>query len=117
MASIASSRGGSMRRFEISLISLFVGLAVATIPTPTSAEDSKAEGKLVGTWRMVSKKNPQGKEYALPQGIRVIKLLTPTHWMMVTHGEDGEVSRAFGGTYTLKGDTFEEVPEFAIGST
>ena len=110
-----------MRRFEISLISLFVGLAVATTPTPTSAEDSKAEakaqGKLVGTWKLVSKKNQEGKEFELPQGTRMIKLLTPTHWMAVTYNEDGEVSRAFGGSYTLKGDTFEEVPEFAISST
>ena len=94
---------------------------VATTPTPTSADDSKAEakpqGKLVGTWRLVSKKNREGKEIELPQGIRAIKLLTPTRWMAVTYNEDGEVSRAFGGTYTLKGDTFEEVPEFAISST
>ena len=107
-----------MRRFEISL---FVALAVSMAPTPTSAEDSKAEaksqGKLVGTWRLVSKKNQEGKEFVLPRGTRVIKLMTPTHFMTVTYNEGGEVSRASGGIYTLKGDTFEEVPEFAISST
>ncbi len=108
-----------MRRFVILLLLLIVGLAAATTTTPTSAEDSKAkaEGKLVGAWRLVSKKDRAGKELELPQGVRMIKLLTPTHWMAVTYNQDGEVSRAFGGRYTLKEDTFEEVPEFGISST
>jgi hypothetical protein len=99
----------------------FVAFVAATTPTPTSADDSKAEakgeGKLVGTWKLVSKKNQEGKEVEIPQGTRVLKLLTPTHFIAVTHNADGEVSRASGGSYTLKGDTFEEVPEFAISST
>jgi hypothetical protein len=108
-----------MRLFEISLLSLIVGLATATTTTPAYAEDPKAksEGKLVGTWRLVSKKDQAGREIELPQGVKIIKLMTPTHWTAITYNEDGEVSRAFGGTYTLKDDTFEEVPEFGISST
>src|SRR5271166_6459568 len=107
MASCGYPRGGSIRRFEISLISLFVALVAATTPTPPSADDSKAEakaeGKLVGTWKLVSKKNQEGKKVEIPQGTRVLKLLTPTHFIAVTHNADGEVSRVSGGELYAQG--------------
>jgi hypothetical protein len=46
---------------------------------------------------LVSKKNQEGRKVEIPQGTRVLKLLTPTHFIAVTHNADGEVSRLSGG--------------------
>ncbi len=96
---------------------LFVALAFAT--THTVAEepkgDAKADNKLIGTWKLVSAKYG-GNEFKLPEGTTMLKHVTPSQFMWAMYGEDGKVSRAAGGGYTLKGDDYAETPEYGLSS-
>jgi hypothetical protein len=46
----------------------------------------------------------------------MLKHVTPSQFMWVTYDKDGKVTRAAGGSYTLKGDEYAETPEYGIGS-
>jgi hypothetical protein len=35
--------------------------------------------------------------------------------MWATYDQNGKVTRAAGGTYTLNGDAYEETPEYGVG--
>ena len=75
----------------------------------------KADNKLVGSWRLASAKYG-GEEYQFPEGTTTIKHITPTQFMWASYDKDGKVSRAAGGNYTLKGEVYEETPEYGISS-
>src|SRR5262245_58594379 len=93
-----------------------VAASLATVAAPTRADDPKgapAENKLVGTWRLVSAKYG-GREVKFPEGYTMLKHVTPTQAMWATYDTDGKVTRAAGGPYTLRGDTYEETPEYGI---
>ena len=77
--------------------------------------DGKGENKLVGTWKLVSAKYDD-KEFKFPEGHTMVKHVTPTQFMWATYDQDGKVTRAAGGGYTLKGETYEETPEYGISS-
>jgi hypothetical protein len=78
-------------------------------------QQSKAEdSRLIGTWRVLSGKYG-GQEFKRPEGLTTVKHVTPTHFMWVTYDRNGKVTRAAGGRYTLKADTYEETPEYGIG--
>jgi hypothetical protein len=86
---------------------LCLALIIALAATGWSAEpngDAKSDNKLVGTWKMGS------------GDVMTIKHVTPTQFMWATIDKDGTVTRAAGGPYTLKGDAYEETPEYGIGS-
>jgi hypothetical protein len=104
-----------MRRFEIALYSVFVGLALSA--TRASGDQPKVGGeppnKLVGTWKLVSAKYG-GNEFKLPEGSTHIKHITPTQFMWATYDQEGKVTRAAGGGYTLKDDEYVETPEYGL---
>lgn len=79
------------------------------------AEEPKGENKLVGTWKQVSAIYG-GNEYKLPEGATTLKHVTPTQFMWASYDKDGVIARAAGGRYTIKGDVYEEVPEYGISS-
>jgi hypothetical protein len=86
-------------------LALIIALAVIAA-TGWSAEpngDAKSH-KLVGTWKMGS------------DDVTTIKHVTPTQFMWATYDKDGKVTRAAGGPYTLKGEIYEETPEYGLGS-
>ena len=96
---------------------LIIALAV-TAALSWSAEPaggSKSDNKLVGTWKLVSAKYG-GQESAPLQETTTIKHVTPTQFMWVSYGKDGKVTRAAGGSYMLKGEVYEETPEYGISS-
>src|SRR5713101_10201562 len=77
---------------------LCLALIIALAAPGWSAEpngDAKFH-KLVGTWKMGS------------GDVTTIKHVTPTQFMWATYDKDGKVTRAAGGSYTLKGDAYEE---------
>src|SRR5262245_19337456 len=76
--------------------------------------DAKAENKLIGTWKVVSAKY-DGKEVKRPEGFTQLKHVTPTQFMWAAYGTDGKVIAALGGTFTLKGDEYVEIPEYGVG--
>jgi hypothetical protein len=77
------------------------------------ARGAKLQDKLVGTWKLVSAKYG-GQEFHFPEGHVMIKHVTPSQFMWVTYDKEGQVTRAAGGSYTLKGETYEELPEYGL---
>jgi hypothetical protein len=104
-----------MRRFELTFFALFAGFALASTRGAADEPKDKADlqAKLVGTWRLVSA-NYGGRDFKFPEGTTHIKHITPTQFMWATYDKSGTVSRAAGGTYTLKGDVYEETPEYGL---
>jgi hypothetical protein len=110
-----------MRKIGITGLPLVIAVVVAiVIAIPRVAADeppkgeAQPENKLVGTWKFVSA-NYGGQKFQFPEGTTTVKHVTPTQFMWVTYDKDGKVSRAAGGHYTLKGETYEETPEYGIG--
>ena len=74
------------------------------------------ESKLIGTWKLVSAKYGN-REIDVSKLGTTLKHITPTSFVWV--GYDAEtkvVSRTAGGTYTLKGDQYEEIPQYGLSS-
>jgi hypothetical protein len=90
--------------------------AAATVARPAEPQwYATPENKLIGTWKMLSAKYG-GEESKLPEGLTTLKHVTPTQFMWATYDKDGLVSRAAGGFYTLKGDEYEETPEYGLSA-
>jgi hypothetical protein len=90
---------------------LCVATAQSTADEP--GKQSDLHSRLIGTWKMTSAKYG-GEAHEFPAGTTMVKHVTPTHFMWATYDEDGAVSRAAGGTYTLKESKYEEHPEYGI---
>jgi len=107
-----------MRRITMAVLLALVAAAAFTQARSTADEPKKAEAKpenrLVGTWKMVSAKY-DGKGVTFPEGSTRLKHITPTQFMWASYDKDGKVDAALGGPYTLKGDKYEETPEYGIG--
>ncbi|MCI0705616.1 MAG: hypothetical protein L0241_31535 [Planctomycetia bacterium] len=98
-------------------LAVVVALAVpaASARAEEPKKDAKTDNKLVGTWKLVSAKYG-GKEFKFPEGTTMLKHITPAQFMWVTYDKDGKVTRAAGGGYTLKGEMYEETPEYGISA-
>src|SRR5262245_56606204 len=70
------------------------------------------ENKLVGTWKMV-KAMYGGKEANIGTEF---KHVTQAHFTLVAIDKDGTVRAAIGGPYTLKGEKYEETPEYGLSA-
>lgn len=96
----------------------WLAAVVVAVAAPGARADepkpaAKPGNKLVGTWKLVSAKYG-GNEFKFPDGTTMLKHVTPTQFMWATHDADGKVFRAAGGGYTLKGETYEETPEYGF---
>ncbi len=102
-----------------SLPALTVGVVLMVFATAGRSDEPKAEkkndNKLLGTWRLVSAKYG-GRISTLPQQGTTVKHVTATQFMWATYDNDGKLTRAAGGTYTLKGDTYAESPVYGFSS-
>ncbi len=96
-------------------VAVALAIVAATARADAPKAGAKADNKLVGTWKLVSAKYG-GEEFKFPEGTTMVKHVTPTQFMWATYDKDGTVTRAAGGPYTLKGETYEETPEYGIGS-
>jgi hypothetical protein len=106
-----------MRQFQLIAVALVVAAVLASARTPAdepAKKEAKAENKLVGTWKLVSAKYG-GNEFTFPEGHTMLKHVTPTQFMWVTYDKEGKAYRSAGGPYTLKGDKYEETPEYGFG--
>jgi hypothetical protein len=100
------------RRLAV-VIALVVTAAAAWAADPKG--DAKSDNQLVGTWKLISAKYG-GQEVKFPEGTTMLKHVTPTQFMWANYDTDGKVTRAAGGGYTLKGEVYEETPEYGISS-
>jgi hypothetical protein len=105
------TRGAQATRCLAVIIALAVTAATARPDEPKA--DAKSQHKLVGTWKLLSAKYG-GQESKFPEGVTTVKHVTPTQFMWATYDKDGTVTRAAGGDYTLKGEVYEETPEYGI---
>jgi hypothetical protein len=104
-------------RFRQILMVFLVALAAftsissgpSTAADPNQAE-SRTENKLIGTWKMV-KARYGGKEANIGTEF---KHVTPAHFMLAAIDKDGTIRAAIGGPYTLKGERYEERPEYGL---
>jgi hypothetical protein len=98
---------------------LAVAVSLAAVAPTARADEPKDNGqpgsKLVGTWKLESAKYG-GREHKFPEGTTTLKHVTPAQFMWASYDTDGKVTRAAGGSYTLKGETYEETPEYGISS-
>ena len=105
-----------MRRFGLTALAL---ICTAAFVVTGHAADEPAKDKpkpgnmLVGTWKLVSGKYG-GQDFKFPEGTTMLKHVTPTQFMWATYDKEGKVFRAAGGSYTLKGETYEETPEYGF---
>jgi hypothetical protein len=77
----------------------------------TADEPKKPDNRLVGTWKLVSAKY-NGKDVTFPEGETRLKQVTPTHFMWTVYDKDGVCGTSMGGTCSLSGNKYEEVPQF-----
>jgi hypothetical protein len=108
--------GIAMMNATIQRALLILGLAVSA--AAARADDPPAAAKthaLVGTWKMVSAKYG-GQERDLPSEMTTIKHVTPSQFMWASYDKDGKVTRAAGGSYSVRGENYEEIPEYGISS-
>jgi hypothetical protein len=96
------------------LVIFALAVTAATARAEERKANAKSGNKLVGTWKLVSAKYG-GQEFKFPEGHTMLKHVTPSQFMWVTYDKDGNVTRTAGGGYTLKGDDYEETPEYGIG--
>jgi hypothetical protein len=87
---------------------------VAAVPADDLKGEAKADNKLVGTWKIVSGKYG-GRPFNRPEGFTTLKHVTPTQYMWASYGAEGKVTRTAGGSYSLKGEEYTEMPEYGIG--
>jgi len=111
-AKVITGRVQAIRRLAV-IIALTVTAVAAWSAEPKG--ETKSGNKLVGTWKLVSAKYG-GQEYKLPEGVTTVKHVTPTQFMWATYDKDGNVTRAAGGDYTLKGEVYVETPEYGFSS-
>ena len=105
-----------MMNVTISRVLLTIALAITS--AAARADDPPVVAKphaLVGTWKMVSAKYG-GRERDLPAEMTTLKHVTPTQFMWASYDKDGKVTRTAGGSYSVQGETYEEVPEYGISS-
>lgn len=89
--------------------------ATATTRADEPKPESELRDKLVGTWRLVSAKYG-GQDAGFPDDLTTLKHITPAQFQWLTYGPDGVVTRSGGGPYTLRGDRYEETPEYGVGN-
>src|SRR4051812_251236 len=71
---------------------------------------------LVGTWQMISLRgtNADGEKFSLDTtNVREIKIITPTHYMLIAHTVDGDsliFNRSYAGLVKLEGNRYIETP-------
>ena len=105
------------RQISMAVLVSLVAVVAFTSGRSTADDQKKAEAmtgnKLVGTWKMVKAKYG-GKEYDIPEGTTEFKHVTQAHFMLAAIDKDGIVHAAIGGPYALKGEKYEETPEYGL---
>lgn len=97
------------------VVIVVVGILAAFPRANQQTDSAKACATLVGTWRIASGVYG-GQERVSTLGRTTLKHVTPTQFAWLSYGADGIVTRAAGGGYTLKGDIYEETPEYGFSS-
>ena len=75
--------------------------------------------QIVGTWQMVSMQSEgMDEENTDNTKMKLMRIISPTHWMDIAQTVDGKFSYALAGTYTTKADKIiaqSQIPAMANG--
>jgi hypothetical protein len=107
-------RGLSGRAPVLARLATIIAIAAATAHSGEAGAADGTGNTLIGTWRLVSAKY-DGEDVTFEKGSTTVKHVTPTHFMWVTYDQDGEVTRTAGGSHTVQGGAYEEMPEYGLG--
>ena len=107
------------RKSVLLLVVLMLAACSSAQPDPRAADAVvPADGRLAGTWELVSTRVTRGDstvlEGAAPE-FRALKILNQTHFSVVTRRGE-QFLRAAAGRYTLSGDTYTENVDLASGA-
>jgi hypothetical protein len=106
--------------FKTRIASMAVSLSLVFLAMQAPAEEPKskngAANKLVGTWKLVSGKYG-GQEQKLPEGVTMLKHVTPEQFTWLRYGSDGKVTDIAGGGCTFKANQYEETPDYGLGES
>jgi hypothetical protein len=83
LAGMATLRGREIWQ-KTGIVGLAFAVSLAISATDAFAEEPKQENKLIGTWKLVSPK--------LPQGYTQLKHVTPAQFMWALYEKDGKRS-------------------------
>ena len=103
-----------MKRFYFSTAIALFALGCAAGLRAEDDKDKALHASLIGTWRMTSAKFG-GEASDLPQQAVTLKHVTPAGFVWLSHGKDGKITRAAGGTYTLQNGKYTEKIEYGLG--
>ena len=91
--------------------------AMHTVVGTGQAMAGQRDGRLVGTWELVSTvatRNDSTIMQGGPPDIMAVKILNATDYAVITR-RGGQFMRAGGGRYTLSGSTYTEMVDIASG--
>jgi hypothetical protein len=92
-----------------------LGLALGALRAAEQGGKEATEDRVIGTWKLVSAKYA-GEESDVTKGGTTLKHVTQTGFVWLTYDPETKVvSRTAGGAYTLKGDRYEETPQYGFG--
>ena len=94
------------------ITTVVAGLALAI---SLSAQQDTAKSPHQGTWKLMSLKYGDAKEFSdFPASQQRLKLITDTHFTWIQYDTTGkQVQSAAGGPYSLVGNVYTETIEFA----
>ena len=91
-----------MRHPRSTVLVLFLPFLLAVAFADDGPKKANIREKLVGTWKLVSARYG-GEEFTFPEGVTVVKHVTPAQFMTVIYDKDGKVLRAAGGAASSRG--------------
>ena len=78
------------------------------------AQSPATPSDFVGTWELVEAEY-DGKPSGLPKVMRVVKHVTPTHYVWLRISDTGRVVWSGGGVWWLEGDAFCTSSRYGVG--
>jgi hypothetical protein len=106
--------------FKKPIVGTAACLSLAFLAMQALAEEPKSKNgpanKLVGTWKLISAKYG-GQDFKFPEGVIMLKHVTPEQFTWLRYGSDGKVTDIAGGGCTIKGNQYEEAPEYGLGDS
>jgi hypothetical protein len=93
-------------------------LTTLCVGAPAIAQDKERRGSLEGTWRLVSFKIGDAKDYTpAPAAETELKFITISQAVSFRYdNKSKEIIRGAGGRCSWKGDAYQETIQYIIGS-
>lgn len=102
------------KSFYLSFSALVFLFLVLSDPVTAQQKPSETGGELFGTWKLVSTKYGDAKEFTkYPETSMRLKLINKTHFTWLEVDDKKKVLASAGGRYSLVGNVYTETIDFA----